>query len=356
MTIPDITLAPKSKGEVFYSFSAIPEDNPGSIKGWTGELQRPSDIGYSADFYNWLKNQHPELITTWADYQARIAANNSCSLYVLDYDTVAGSVLIGAIKFPTLSNYIRGPRGIENVSTELGDAIRNITGFWGGSTMGMITGKSVYTVSANAGIAGGNAGAALGLDTSKEVPTAEENRPKTQILFSWICIANAQMVQSVQFIPQEGPLQDISNLKASVGNLQGGVGFTSTGRNELKLITGTMPLESPELNYVAGFSSWAHGLDLSTYKINAFDLVLRCVNNDAASGYIAGDEIKMFTSQWNGTYAMAQAVTKDDTNGTISCSLTGIISYIRNKNTGGATGWTSVNNFKLVFKITYGYK
>ena len=185
----------KKRFEVYWSQSDDEIDNDGAVKGWTGEYFADGATRFP-DFYARLK-QISQLLTTYTDYQARITANGSCSLYTVDVDMV-GAPLPGAIRFPMLTNYIRGARSGENVGTELGDAIRNIVGWinsyapseqnvpksgaMSNSTQGTSSTAGMNTGSANRQMA------RFDFNASLVVPVAEENLPKTQVLYPWIVV------------------------------------------------------------------------------------------------------------------------------------------------------------------------
>jgi len=200
----------KDMFEVYWSQSNSTTNNPGAVQGWTGQYVQNANVLYP-DFYNALKSSaNSTLRTTLTDYNARVAANGSCSLYVIDVNQ-SGGAQTGAIKFPTLTNYVRGPRGTETIQNEFGDAIRNITG----SVQANATAGHLYLAAVTVGAfkkgdtraqvttaAAAANSSDLAFDASLVVPTAAENRPKTQVLYPWIVVASrkVQVTQIYEYV------------------------------------------------------------------------------------------------------------------------------------------------------------
>jgi len=211
---------------VYYSQSDREEDNINGVKGWTGEFVANGATQFP-EFYEALKS-NSQLLTTRSDYQARITANGSCSLYTVDVD-MNGDPLPGAIRFPMLTNYIRGPRQGEDGRTELGDAIRNIMGEVSGgggyslvrdnngTFSGVFSGVTRGTSILNGGSAPG--GQDVTFNASRVVPTSSENRPKTQILYPWIVVSShvEEVTRRVE-VADEGFMLDLLNQKISKPN------------------------------------------------------------------------------------------------------------------------------------------
>ncbi|WP_424245888.1 hypothetical protein Dip510_000822 [Elusimicrobium posterum] len=82
----------RNKGEVYFSQSPLAKDNAGGVMGWNGEYIVSSDAIW-VEYYNWLKDEHPEFTTTKEEYDATLAALGEVKKYVVDEED-------GSIRFP----------------------------------------------------------------------------------------------------------------------------------------------------------------------------------------------------------------------------------------------------------------
>lgn len=87
-----------SVGTEVYSQSALSTDNPGRLPLWTGEYIAAAATIYP-DFYNWVKEKHPELCKTKEQYDVLAATEAGCPFYVVDEE--AGSLRLPKIPLKT---------------------------------------------------------------------------------------------------------------------------------------------------------------------------------------------------------------------------------------------------------------
>lgn len=79
-------------GDVYINKSNVATDNPGAIKGWTGEYVTNANNVYP-DLYTWVKTTHPELCISKALYDSQIAEFGECRYFVVDE-------VSGSLRFP----------------------------------------------------------------------------------------------------------------------------------------------------------------------------------------------------------------------------------------------------------------
>ena len=106
----------KCIGEVFYSQSSLPEDNPGALPLFTGETILSADSLYP-DFYTWLEN-HEELQVTAEAYEEALTRYGECPKYVISQ---------GTIRLPKLAHFIKMANHTEGITQEEA-GLPNITG------------------------------------------------------------------------------------------------------------------------------------------------------------------------------------------------------------------------------------
>lgn len=119
-----------------------------------------------AELWTWVQAKAP-LISESA-WQAQAATQSSVGAY----SSGDGST---TFRLPRIVDYVRGGLTAD-VGTWQGDAIRNITGTIGGN----LTPTGAFSIkNVNASLGTGSSGNNYTFDASTQVPTAEENRPKT---------------------------------------------------------------------------------------------------------------------------------------------------------------------------------
>ena len=193
----------KNVGEVFWSQSSNPAENPGALPLFTGETISNADQVYP-DFYNWV-NSHAELQISAADYETALSTYGECPKYVID-------TVNKTIRLPKLTNYIKAANTTDKI-TQSAAGLPNITGTFdcyemGGSTGDVQgTGAFYHAGRANTGTTNAQGSApVVGFDASRSnsiYGSSATVTPAHTTLYPWVAVFNAAVpastAQAAQF-------------------------------------------------------------------------------------------------------------------------------------------------------------
>ena len=225
------------------------------------------------------------------------------------------------------------------VGTLQGDAIRNITGSMTGasnatgfkSLSGVLSGADSGTT--DAGTKSTQAYHTVNIDISTQVPTADENRPKSAVVM--YCIKVLDSVYDPEQVLAQAAISDMAH------------------RNEIKELAGTRLWVSGEYQPVLNTPTIVtHGLNIDPMRCRC-DVLLKCVVSQG--GYNIGD----YAIGWSGLnisgYHLSHPPVPSLTSTTIQFNTgaysTGLVVY--NKTNGGSLADFKVANWRYIFRIWY---
>lgn len=195
----------KNVGEVFWSQSSDPAENPGALPLFTGETISNADQVYP-DFYTWV-NTHTELQISAADYETALSTYGECPKYVID-------TVNKTIRLPKLTNYIKAANLTDKI-TQSDAGLPNVTGSVRTSFLldiepnqptsalqGSIVGSPQQLGSGGAGSKGNNL--LLDLSTNNSIyGNSNTVTPAHTTLYPWVAVFNAAVpastAQAAQF-------------------------------------------------------------------------------------------------------------------------------------------------------------
>ena len=240
--------------------------------------------------------------------------------------------------FTEAERFLRSRSATLPVGTLQGDAIRNITGEIGvGSRMGvtLATGsfkpQTTGTVYYN-GVNSNQAPISALLDVSLQVPTADENRPKSAVVM--YCIKMLDSVIDPEQILAGAVISEIAN---------------KANRSEVQELAGTRIWVSGKYTPVLNTPTIVtHGLNINPLTCK-FDVVLECVI--AQAGYSVGDIILAGWS--NAPAANAYYPTNLSLSATAIQVTTPVLDMSMMKKTTGAIAVLTLANWRYIFRIWY---
>lgn len=212
-----------SPGIIYYSQSPLESDNPGALKGWTGEYISDASARYG-DFYRWVK-RHPELCAAKAVYDAELKEHGQTRYYVVDETP-------GSVRFPVYSRFIAGIRadGVRGVFKDQMQDFKTVFKF----AKSMMLGASV----SGAGTIKKGWDGYHGLDNNAQdhvtemeirpsadanVRAGDEGYPAHQREYPWIFVYNA--VANSSLVDVKVIMDDVLK-KLEASNIKAGTGIT----------------------------------------------------------------------------------------------------------------------------------
>ena len=221
------------------------------------------------------------------------------------------------------------------VGTLQGDAIRNITGSMTGasnatgfkSLSGVLSGAASGTT--DSGTPYTQAYHTVNIDISTQVPTADENRPKSAVVM--YCIKVLDSVYDPEQVLAQAAISDMAH------------------RNEIKELAGTRLWVSGEYQPVLSTPTIVtHGLNIDPMRCRC-DVLLKCVVSQG--GYSIGDIIH---AGWMSTVGASAEYSPHVylTSTTIQTNTGSAGLYAFNK-TGGSTFAITLANWRYIFRIWY---
>ena len=243
--------------------------------------------------------------------------------------------------FTEAERFLRSRSETLPIGTVQGDAIRNITGTFGHLISYGNEGTGVFKRIGTTGDGIGKSTPWVGnysfeMDVSKQLPTADENRPKSAVVM--YCIKVSDSVLNPEQLLAQGVVGDVAN---------------KADRTEIRELAGTrfhMSGEhTPVLNYM---TNWNHNrnIDPLYYKC---DVLLKCIVDDSITGFLKGDIVSgvMPTRTTDGGtvgYGLVPILYSN----TIQL-FTGSAGLIFPKKNGGFVAVSSFTNWRYIFRIWY---